>query len=292
MVFENGTGTQMIKGKTEQAFLVIYNRAHTFDGYAYAGSNERADDIARAARADWVENRCQGWGLEELRTALFYEARSIHFSGYPPSRRLYLYMRDLDRMVAERFTVPMDRTEEYRTRTLANEGAWPAPSSKLHYGAVVLDGYQSVLLRQPRGHFDGYVWTHPKGRAQPNEHPLGCALRVVASEGGFPSWSLPEVIGHVPGSFGGTSTGSQSCYYLMRSVSPPEVEELDQDTAAVRWFPMASAPAAIAESTNEAGKARDLAVLNAALVEYQQMTAPLAKDTKANQELLFSPADP
>jgi 8-oxo-dGTP pyrophosphatase MutT (NUDIX family) len=41
-----------------------------------------------------------------------------------------------------------------------------------------------VLLRRPRGDFDGYVWTFPKGRPEPGETPELAALREVKEETG------------------------------------------------------------------------------------------------------------
>ena len=42
----------------------------------------------------------------------------------------------------------------------------PIPTS---YGGVVIDVWGRLLLRTPTNHFDGYVWTFPKGRQAPGE---------------------------------------------------------------------------------------------------------------------------
>ena len=66
------------------------------------------------------------------------------------------------------------------------------------YGGVVLDKGR-VLLRRPKGDFDGYVWTFPKGRPDAGETPEQAALREVKEETGYSA----KVIGKLPGSFRG-----------------------------------------------------------------------------------------
>jgi 8-oxo-dGTP diphosphatase len=56
-----------------------------------------------------------------------------------------------------------------------------------------------VLLRRPKGDFDGYVWTFPKGRPDAGETPEQAALREVKEETGYSA----KVIGKLPGSFRG-----------------------------------------------------------------------------------------
>jgi 8-oxo-dGTP diphosphatase len=54
-------------------------------------------------------------------------------------------------------------------------------------------------LRRPKGDFDGYVWTFPKGRPDAGETPEQAALREVKEETGYSA----KVIGKLPGSFRG-----------------------------------------------------------------------------------------
>ena len=42
-----------------------------------------------------------------------------------------------------------------------------------------------ILLREPKGHYGGYVWTFPKGRAGAGECAREAALREVHEETGY-----------------------------------------------------------------------------------------------------------
>ena len=266
----------MIGPKHQEEFDLIYKRAHTFDGYAHVGgATERAFDHMVKVRSDWVANRVENYPLEDLRAALFIEARGIHFDGYPPSLRLFYYLRDLDRMIAEQISIPLDQAVEYRSRDLSAEGIWPAATQALRYGSVIFDGLGRVLLRHPAGDFDGYAWTFAKGRPIEHENSLDAALRITQGETGIGAWNL-DVIGNLPSAFGGTGTGSSNCFYLMRCVSTSPSQPLGAHTTEVHWFSAAGAQDAIARSTNESGRKRDLRILATALESYQRMTAPVA----------------
>ncbi len=132
----------------------------------------------------------------------------------------------------------------------------PANVSVKAYGGVVLDKDDRVLLRRPKGDFDGYVWTFPKGRPDAGETPEQTALREVKEETGYSA----KVIRKLPGSFrGGTSVSE---YFLMspaRSPSPFDSKE----TSAIRWATLDKAAELIGMTTNEIGQARDLSVLEA-----------------------------
>jgi 8-oxo-dGTP diphosphatase len=45
------------------------------------------------------------------------------------------------------------------------------------YGAVIFNAKGQVLLREPSGHFGGYVWTFAKGRPDAGESPAETAIR-------------------------------------------------------------------------------------------------------------------
>ncbi len=55
-------------------------------------------------------------------------------------------------------------------------------SKELHYGGVVFDTEGRVLLREPSGHYGGYVWTFPKGGPEGSEMPEETALRETLEE--------------------------------------------------------------------------------------------------------------
>lgn len=57
-------------------------------------------------------------------------------------------------------------------------------AKKIAYGGVVFDEAGLVLLRKPKGEYDGYKWTFPKGRPDPGESPEAAALREVFEESG------------------------------------------------------------------------------------------------------------
>jgi 8-oxo-dGTP pyrophosphatase MutT (NUDIX family) len=124
------------------------------------------------------------------------------------------------------------------------------------YGGVVLDKGR-VLLRRPKGDFDGYVWTFPKGRPDAGETPEQAALREVKEETGYSA----KVIRKLPGSFrGGTSVSE---YFLMSPVGSPSPFD-SKETSAIRWATIDKAAKLIGMTTNEIGQGRDLSVLKAA----------------------------
>jgi 8-oxo-dGTP pyrophosphatase MutT (NUDIX family) len=174
---------------------------------------------------------------------------------------------------------PPDRTAEYRSRDLHEEGAWP-PTSKPRYGGVVFNSRGEVLLREPLNHFDGYVWTFPKGAVNTGEHPVDTALREVFEETG----STPAIIGHLVQGFVGGVTGSTNFYYLMFANS----DTLDtsavlrnRETASVQWVSPDEARRLISLSTNTGGRKRDLATLDAAIDAYASLTRARHTSPKA-----------
>jgi 8-oxo-dGTP diphosphatase len=123
------------------------------------------------------------------------------------------------------------------------------------FGGVLLDGAGKVLLREPAGHYDGYVWTFPKGRPALGETPEQAALREVREETGYRA----RIVAPVPGVFPGGTT--LNAYFLMAPVEqagPP-----DWETQAVRWASLEEARQLIGQTVNSVGRARDWAVLDA-----------------------------
>jgi 8-oxo-dGTP diphosphatase len=125
------------------------------------------------------------------------------------------------------------------------------------YGGVVVNERGELLLFEPKNHFDGYVWTWPKGRADAGEAPEAAALREVREETGVEA----ALVGPLPGTFLGGTTECR--YWLMRprSIGKPEGAE----TQSVRWAAPAEAAKLIGQTTNAVGRARDLAILAAAV---------------------------
>jgi 8-oxo-dGTP pyrophosphatase MutT (NUDIX family) len=130
---------------------------------------------------------------------------------------------------------------------------------KAAYGGVVVDATGRVLLREPTNHFGGYVWTFPKGKADPGEDPETAALREVLEETGCAA----RILAPVPGDFTGDT--SMNHYFLMAEAVPgAPLAAHDGETAQVRWVSFEAAKALISQTPNLKGKVRDLAVLEAA----------------------------
>lgn len=131
---------------------------------------------------------------------------------------------------------------------------------KVAYGGVVFDPEGRVLLREPKNHFDGYVWTFAKGRPELGETPQATALREVKEETGVDA----TLIAPVPGDFvGGTSVNR---YFLMQApAGSGAISDDDPETVAIKWLTVEAARQHIAQTTNATGRTRDLAVLAAAV---------------------------
>lgn len=125
------------------------------------------------------------------------------------------------------------------------------------FGGVIFDDDGKVLLREPGGHFDGYVWTFAKGRPNPGETPEEAAPREVQEETGVRA----RIVREIPGAFDGGTTRNR--YFLMSPVD--QVAGPLHETSSVRWVTPEEARALIGLTRNVAGRQRDLAVLEAAL---------------------------
>jgi len=125
------------------------------------------------------------------------------------------------------------------------------------YGGVVVDAKGLILLREPRNHFDGYVWTFPKGRPDKGETPEEAALREVREETGYAA----RIIARLEGSHVGGTTVTE--YFMMEPVGSPT--DFDSETASIRWATPDEAEVLIAMTTNKKGRERDLAVLKSLL---------------------------
>ena len=133
----------------------------------------------------------------------------------------------------------------------------------------MVNSEQRVLLREPKGHYDGYVWTFPKGRPDVDESPEEAALREVREETGYAA----RVTGRLPGRFEGGTTVTE--YFLMSAMGKPGAFDR-KETTAVKWASLDEASRLISMTTNLGGRVRDLAVLDAvrAAVAPASATAP------------------
>ena len=164
-----------------------------------------------------------------------------------------------------------DRTDEYLQRDLDAEGIWPA-SVKSRYGGVLFNAHEEVLLREPTNHFDGYVWTFPKGAPEIDESPVQTAMREVIEETGL----RPCIIGHLAPGFSGTSTGWVAYFYLMVDLTGTvnmQAVAANGETAALQWVTREEAKSLISKTTNAGGRSRDLAVLEEAFNGLYQLVA-------------------
>ena len=125
------------------------------------------------------------------------------------------------------------------------------------YGGVLINDEGRVLLREPAGHFGGYVWTFAKGRPEPGETPEETALREVLEETGHGA----KIIAMIPGVFAGTT--SSTVFFLMQPVGAPIC--FSRETVRIRWVNAKTAGRLINRSMSPTGRERDLLVLDAAL---------------------------
>jgi 8-oxo-dGTP diphosphatase len=139
---------------------------------------------------------------------------------------------------------------------------WGGPSSKPYVpapmrvaaGGVVINDDGLILVREPLNHFDGYVWSLPKGGVDKGETDEQGALREVEEETGVRA----EIVERVPGEW---KTGSINRYFLMK---PIEVTgQHDDETTQIAFVTYDEAKELLSLTTNKRGRERDLEVLDA-----------------------------
>lgn len=142
----------------------------------------------------------------------------------------------------------------------------PFSSSKtknMSYGGVLLNNKKQILLRRPKGDFDGYVWTFPKGKEEAGSTPEQTALREVKEETGYNA----EIVGKIPGQFKG-GTGITE-FFIMRPLGQPEKFD-DSETQEIKWVSLDEAPKFIAMTRNPIGKKRDQSAVEAVIRYFQE----------------------
>lgn len=140
---------------------------------------------------------------------------------------------------------------------------WPqsAGSSKaVAYGGVVIDPNGNLLLREVKNHFDGYVWTFAKGRADKGESPRQTAQREVREEMGIDA----TILSAIPGEFAGGTTINRF-FLMLTDRGTPDLAFGNRETERLCWATPEEAKRLIAQTTNSKGQQRDLAILEATL---------------------------
>lgn len=147
----------------------------------------------------------------------------------------------------------------------ADSGAPISSTLALAFGGVVIRADGRVLLREPRNHYDRYVWTFAKGRPNSGESGEAAALREVLEETGLAA----RIVSPIPCDFAGGTTSNH--YYLMEEADPgAPLLQHDHETSAVKWATFEEAKVLIGMTTNPKGRLRDLALLDAAHVEWKK----------------------
>lgn len=145
-----------------------------------------------------------------------------------------------------------------------SSGSGYKPSSAMPYvpaapriaaGGVVVNDDGLILVREPLNHFDGYVWSLPKGGVDKGESDEQGALREVEEETGVRA----EIVERIPGEW--KSTSATNRYFLMKPVEVTGV--LDNETQQIAFVTYDEAKELISLTTNKRGRERDLAVLDA-----------------------------
>lgn len=129
------------------------------------------------------------------------------------------------------------------------------PPPRIAAGGVVINDDGLILVREPLNHYDGYVWSLPKGGVDKGETDEQGALREVEEETGVRA----AIVERIPGEWKGGS--SLNRYFLMRVVE--NTGKHDAETEQVAFVTYAEAKELLSMTHNQIGRKRDLAVLDA-----------------------------
>jgi hypothetical protein len=130
------------------------------------------------------------------------------------------------------------------------------------FGGVVFDDDGRVLLRRNKGDYQGIRWTFAKVNST-SKGPVDETLNAIKSKQGIDG----QITGFVPGSYKGGVR-----YFMLRS-KEGGIGPTDANTVEQKWLTLDEAKAHVAESTDEAGRDRDLAVLEHAFKERAELLA-------------------
>lgn len=139
------------------------------------------------------------------------------------------------------------------SRTAKGASAIPKADA---YGGVLIDFNCRVLLREPKDHYGGYVWTFAKGRPDKGETPEQAALREVLEETGYNA----RIIAALPEPFTGDTTTTG--FFLMEPVGSQG--GYSNETRKTCWVTFAEASVLIAQTKTMKGRKRDQLVLMSA----------------------------
>jgi 8-oxo-dGTP pyrophosphatase MutT (NUDIX family) len=132
---------------------------------------------------------------------------------------------------------------------------WQIPKANA-YGGVLVSPDRKVLVREPKNHFGGYVWTWPKGTPDKGETPEQTALREVREETGIQG----RIVGALPLAYKGTGS-STSAFYLMVPEGEPGKFNKDE-TIQVRWVSFAEAAELFKLNHSPEARNRDRQILD------------------------------
>jgi 8-oxo-dGTP pyrophosphatase MutT (NUDIX family)/2'-5' RNA ligase len=150
------------------------------------------------------------------------------------------------------------------------------PPGKQAYGAVVLrtdpaTGKTQVLLREPKDHFDSYVWTWPKGKRDDNAiSPADVAHKELGEETGYSG----KIAGHLPQMFGSSGVTKNAFFVMAHDGKEHDPSKMDGETASTKWVDLDKAHELIGQTTKIAGRQRDLDILESARKFAKQPTDP------------------
>jgi 8-oxo-dGTP pyrophosphatase MutT (NUDIX family)/2'-5' RNA ligase len=155
------------------------------------------------------------------------------------------------------------------------------PPGKQAYGAVVLrtdpaTGKTQVLLREPKDHFDSYVWTWPKGKRDDNSiAPADVAHKELGEETGYSG----KIVGHLPQLFGSSGVTKNAFFVMAHDGKEHDPSKMDAETASTKWVDLDKAHELLGQTTKIAGRQRDLDILEAARKFAKQPTDPKIEQT-------------
>jgi 8-oxo-dGTP pyrophosphatase MutT (NUDIX family) len=246
-------------------------------GKAWGAAAKKDADAKKAAKAaNDVE--------KEGKNAASFAKTSLGKKTYTPEETAAYNAKKAEELAAAKArdtAYASDRAKyasDYATRDLHAEGAWEPQSRDSRYGTVMFDGKGHVLLREPKGHFDGINWSFAKGHPDREEHPSMVAMRETEEETGF----TPNLVGHVPGGFKTTpgygTTKSVNHYYLAEpSEKPFDGSMMNGETQKLVWATPQQADDMMAEGKNVGAVHRDRTTLRAAVSAYEQARPQVTK---------------